>query len=133
MSSNPGLPPQENARAWQEAGIVYMEFPGRARITLTMMEDVYRQRLALLASSPERKQKVLAWGTRVVNIDYAASRFTAGKSMAAITQAMAIITQNSLEESLASMFLHMFNPTYPTRIFNESDAAIAWLNSLPDR
>lgn len=130
---NSEQPPLKNARAWQEAGIVYMEFPGRARITLPMLEDVYQQRLALLAGSSNRKQKVLTWGTRVIDIDYAASRFAAGKSMAAITHAMAIITQNSLEESLASMFMNMFHPPYPTQVFSKPDTAIAWLHSLPDR
>ena len=122
---------QGRARAWLEAGIVHVEFPAGARIVLAMTEDVYQQRLALLDSAPG-PQKVLAWGTRVINLDYAASRFTAGKPTAKITRAMAIVVQNTLERSLASMFMHMFRPAYPVALFEDRAAALAWLATFPD-
>lgn len=122
------LPPQGSARVWLEADIVCIEFPTGARITREMVEEIYRQRVALLEAAPA-PQKVLAWGTRLIHMDYAASKYTAGKPVADITGRMAIVVQNSLERSLGSMFINMFRPAYASRLFDDREAALRWLAS----
>lgn len=125
------LPAQGNATVWLENGIIHIEFPLGARVTQAMVEDVYRQRLALLEQA-QAPQRVLAWGTRLVHMDYSASRYTAGKPVADITGKMAIVVQNSLERSLGSMFLHMFRPAYEARLFDTRESGLRWLHGNDD-
>lgn len=121
------LPAQGSATVWLENGIIHIEFPLGARVTQAMVEDIYRQRVALLDQAPA-PQRVLAWGTRLVHMDYSASRYTAGKPVADITGKMAIVVQNSLERSLGSMFLHMFRPAYDSRLFDNRESGLRWLH-----
>lgn len=120
------LPAQGSANVRLDNGIIHIEFPLGARVTQAMVEDIYRQRVALLDQAPA-PQRVLAWGTRLVHMDYGASRYTAGKPVADITGKMAIVVQNSLERSLGSMFLHMFRPAYEARLFDNRESGLRWL------
>ena len=74
---------------------------------------------------------VLADITQVsVGADRAARQYYVSEESSRLKTGMAMVTQSPLQQMLGNFFFRMNRPPYPTRMFRETDAALAWLASL---
>jgi len=50
----------------------------------------------------------------------------------ALHQAVAVIVGSSITRMMGNLFMRLNRPAYPTRLFNDADAAVEWLLELAD-
>jgi len=68
-------------------------------------------------------------GTR--STDMLAVRFTAGEEVARMTSKHAVLVDSPVSRMIGNVFMGMWKPSYPTRLFTDEDAAVAWLLADP--
>jgi len=54
-------------------------------------------------------------------------RYAAGPEVAAITCRLALLVESPVSRMLGNLKMGLAKPTYPTRLFTDEDAAVAWL------
>jgi hypothetical protein len=115
-----------------EDGLVITEYPPATRVDLAIAQSTFRRRQALLATSGRKKHRIIIHGTRIVSFDYAAYRFSAGREVSSTVTAAALVCSSMLERHMASVFVNMWRPSYPVRIFEDMESARRWLHTFPD-
>lgn len=103
----------------------------------TMMDmpqelSIYRQRQALFWQQGHRKQLAIYVG-RIEGLDFGASRFACGQDFAAMTNAKALVLENTLNHTYANMMLKMNKPDFPVYICNSVQHAREILSSKHSR
>jgi len=126
QANNPKL--VEPTIALQEDGVLFIDFSGRSRITLELMQLVNQRHREL---SNGRPGPVLMKGERVSRVDYAAQRYASSPDVRAMVTALALVTHSFLPRHLARMFLMYHRPPYPVQVFAHEVVARAWLNRQP--
>ncbi|MFZ5756219.1 MAG: hypothetical protein ACOY3X_04915 [Pseudomonadota bacterium] len=129
---NNEVPDPPLARVWEDRGILCTEYPPHARVDIRMARYTFERRRALLAASGRKRHRIMISGSRVVSFDYASYRFSAGKEVSDTVTAAALVCSSALERHLSSIFINMWRPAYPIRIFESKEAARAWLDTFPD-
>jgi hypothetical protein len=127
-------PPPEAEVVRTSAGPVWIQDDGILRqvfevkiVNVGHMEDIFAALLQLGGSAGNWRVLVdlrgVRWGT-------AASReFAAGKSLAQLVDAQAIVVGSSVSRMLASFFIRVSHPPFPTRVFISAAIALEWLRS----
>lgn len=125
-------PPAADARVWEDDGILCIEYPHGAKVDLQMAHGTFRRRKAFLAASGRSRHRIMIIGSRVLAFDYASYRFSASKEVSNTVTAAALVCGSALERHMSSLFINMWRPVYPIRIFESTDAARRWLETFPD-
>ncbi len=113
-------------------GIIVIAYATASRVNLETAHSTFRRRRAMLTASGKKRHRIIIHGTRIVSFDYAAYRFSASREVSATVAAAALVCDSMLERHLASVFVNMWKPSYPTRIFTDMSEARAWLRTFPD-
>jgi hypothetical protein len=64
--------------------------------------------------------------TNVSDVDKEARLF-AGQETPKFIKALAVITNSSISKMIADLFLLVYKPSYPTKLFTSEEDAIAWI------
>lgn len=134
-TETPELPETEASRATrvrEEDGFLIIEYPPGARVDLAIAQSTFRRRRALLAASGRKKHRIIIHGSRIVSFDYAAYRFSARRDLSETVTAAALVCSSTLERYIASVFVNMWKPSYPIRIFDDMKSAREWLSTYPE-
>lgn len=76
---------------------------------------------------------VLIDNTGIWQIDKEANSYSASKEVVALSKAVAVLTDSSLPKRLIGNFFIKLNKQHmPTKLFNNKEKALAWLNSFKD-
>lgn len=116
----------------EHGGIAIVEYPRGARIDRAMAEHAFALRTALLEASGKPRHRLLMTGAGVTNFDREASRFSTSRRVSSTITAAAILCSTTLERHLGSVFMHMWRPSYPVKLFDNRDDALRWLAGFPD-
>lgn len=124
------IPPELRPRVFLRDGLCHIEFVPGTRVDQDMVEYVFHQRLRLMPAGV-RRQRLLVRGNRVLALDYAASRLSASRRIADTVTACAVISESALERGIAALFVNLFRPPYPFRLFQSAGEAEQWLATFP--
>lgn len=130
--TDPALPEGNGTRVWEDEGILCIEYPAGARVDMEVARSTFRRRKSLLAAAGRKRHRIMIIGSRIMAFDYASYRFSAGKEVTDTVTAAALVCNSALERHISSIFVNMFRPSYPVRIFESTDAARRWLATFPD-
>lgn len=125
------IPQGQRPRIYLRDGYCCIDFVPGTRIDQAMVEHVFHQRLRLMKDGLGR-QRLLVTGNRVLALDYSASRLSSSKRIADTVIACAVISDSALERGIAALFVNLFRPPYPFRLFARKDEAERWLAGFPD-
>ena len=119
-----------DARVWLgEDGIVRIEYPQNFNLTLQVMQAVNQKHRRIAAD----KRPVLVYAESVASAEYEAQQFASTQQTIELTTCLAIIVKSFFTRAMAELFMKFHKPPYPTRVFNDEQAALAWLETfLPD-
>lgn len=135
MSAEPApqQPESRGTRVWEaEDGILCIEYAPGERVDLELARSTFRRRKACLAASGRKRHRIMIIGSRIMAFDYASYRFSASKEVTDTVTAAALVCNSALERHISSVFVNMFRPSYPIRIFESQDAARRWLSTFAD-
>ncbi len=120
-----------DARVWLgEDGIVRIEYPQNFNLTLQVMQTVNRKHREITTD----KRPVLVYAESVASAEYEAQQFASTEQAIELTTCLAIIVKSFFTRAMAELFMRFHKPPYPTRVFNDEQAALAWLETfLPDK
>ncbi len=104
-------------------GIVRIRYPQNFNLTLQVMQEVNRQHRQLTTE----KRPVLVYAESVASAEYEAQQFASTQQAIELTTCLAIIVRSFFTRAMAELFMKFHKPPYPTRIFNDEQAALAWL------
>ena len=118
------------ARVWLgEDGIVRIRYPQNFNLTLQVMQVVNQQHRQITTD----KRPVLVYAESVASAEYEAQQFASTEQAIELTACLAIIVKSFFTSAMAELFMKFHKPPYPTRVFNDEQAALAWLETfLPD-
>jgi len=125
------IPPESRPKISLRDGLCLIDFVPGTRVDQDMVEYVFHQRLRLMPPGV-RRQRLLVRGNRVLALDYAASRLSASKRIAETVIACAVVSESALERGIAALFVNLFRPPYPFRLFQKSEDAERWLATFAD-
>lgn len=111
----------------REDGIVVLEFGDHVEL------DVKEARELLQATkeiSGAKKVLVLNVAGKQTTATSAARDFAASPEAVEYTLAEAYVVNNLPQKIIANFYINFHKPLVPTKIFNNTDAAIIWLKSL---
>lgn len=132
-----GAPPPTTGARRTPAATLWVDADGIHRVRLEPVREL------TLAHARAMHEARLALGPtgrgRLVLVDIAhrprptreARAFTTSPEALALTGAMALVTRSAVIHHLGNAFLAVTRPDFPTRIFRDEDAAVAWLLSQP--
>ena len=69
---------------------------------------------------------------KILDSDDKAARFMSSKMMVEATSAVAVVPKSAIEKHVVRMFSYYNPPPYPFRVFDDEEAAIAWLSNYVD-
>ncbi|HHH42517.1 MAG TPA: hypothetical protein ENK49_00115 [Gammaproteobacteria bacterium] len=104
-------------------GIVRIRYPQNFNLTLQVMQEVNRRHRRLTTD----KRPVLVYAESVASAEYEAQQFASTQQAIELTTCLAIIVRSFFTRAMAELFMKFHKPPYPTRIFNDEQAALAWL------
>jgi hypothetical protein len=119
-------------RVWEDGGIVHISYPPGAKVDLPMAEYTFARRREFLAASGQKRHRIMIVGTRITAFDRAAYRFSAGLEVSGTVTAAALVCTSTLERYMSSLFINMWRPRYPIRIFESVETARRWLDTFAD-
>ncbi len=102
-------------RVYQEDSFTMVDIKDGTVIDMAQELSIYRQRQVLYQQQVQRKQLAIYMG-RIEALDFAASRYACGEDFAVITQAKAMVLDNTLNRTFANMMLKMNRPAFPVYI-----------------
>ena len=119
-----------DVRVWLgEDGIVRIEYPKNFNLTLQVMQAVNRKHREITTD----KRPVLVYAESVASAEYEAQQFASTEQASELATCLAIIVKSFFTRAMADLFMRFHKPPYPTRVFNDEQAALAWLETfLPD-
>ncbi|MFZ5723342.1 MAG: hypothetical protein ACOY33_06740 [Pseudomonadota bacterium] len=129
------VPESQAARAtrvWEEDGFLIIEYPPGARVDLSIAHSTFRRRRELMAAAGKRRQRIIIHGSRIVSFDYDAYRFSASREVSETVIAAALVCSSALERYMSSLFVNMWKPQYPVRVFDDMASARRWLATFPE-
>jgi hypothetical protein len=106
-----------------DTGILHIDYGRREQVTAADIQAAYRLHMAL---SP-RKHPVLTVGSGFGRVDAAAQRYASSPEIVAVCAANALVVQSAWQMHLGRLFLHLYRPPYPVRLFTDRAMAIDWL------
>jgi len=109
-------------------GIVRIRYPQNFNLTLQVMQEVNRQHRRLTTE----KRPVLVYAESVASAEYEAQQFASTQQAIELTTCLAIIVRSFFTRAMAELFMKFHKPPYPTRIFNDEQAALAWLEACAE-
>ncbi|MFL5763469.1 MAG: hypothetical protein ACJ77K_05950 [Bacteroidia bacterium] len=110
-----------------EDDILRMRILPGADITLDKVKENYEASLRLLNG---RKALVLTDGTAEYTISDEAKHFSAGPEASAGRIAVAYLTRSVTNKLMFNLYLKIYAPLVPTKMFSSEDAALRWLRSF---
>lgn len=119
-------------RVWEDGGILHISYPPSAKVDLAMARYTFARRREFLAASGRQRHRIMIVGSRITAFDYAAYRFSAGIEVSSTVTAAALVCTSTLERYMSSLFVNMWRPRYPVRIFDNMDSARRWLDTFAD-
>lgn len=114
----------QDPRIWLgDDGILRIRYPQNFNLTLDAMEQIHRERLALIdAPCP-----LLVYAESVASAEYDAQQFASRQDVAVLVTAMGIIVKSLFTRAMSDLFMRFHKPPYPTKIFKDEQAALSWL------
>lgn len=106
-----------------EVGILHIDDGNREEITVDDLEEAYRRHLTI---SP-MKHPVITAGRGFGKASSEVQRFASEPKICAVCSASAIVVQSAWQMHLGRIFMLLFRPPYPTRLFVSEHDAIEWL------
>ncbi len=119
-----------DARVWLgEDGIVRIQYPKDFNLTLQVMQAVNQQHRLITTD----KRPILVYAESVASAEHEAQQFASTEQAIELTTCLAIIVKSFFTRAMGELFMKFHKPPYPTRLFNDEKAALAWLETfLPD-
>jgi hypothetical protein len=107
----------------RENGIVEIVVAEKAEVTLERAQAMFAAVQELChAPRPVLVDIRAARGTGITSMRYAV-----GPEVAAMTRKLALLIGSPVSRMIGSVFLGMWRPPYPTRLFTDEEAAVTWL------
>jgi hypothetical protein len=100
-----------------------VRYPDNFHLTLAVMEQVHRRHLDITTVPCP----VLVHAESVASAEYEAQQFASRQEVAELVTGMGIIVKSAFTRAMADLFMRFHKPPYPTRVFNDEQAALAWL------
>jgi hypothetical protein len=107
----------------EEDGILRIQYPQNAHMTLEAMHHIYDQHVRITTE----KRPVLVYAESVASAEYEAQQFASSPQIVELTACVAFIVKSVFTRAMGELFMKFHKPPYPTRIFNNEEQAIAWL------
>ena len=115
-----------NPEVWlSEDGILRIDYAAFSVITLAVVQGAHAQQRKI----SREKLPVMIRGGGVGSVDYAAQRYASGPETCAVTAALGVLVNTTLEKHLCQMFLAYHKPPYPTKMFTTEADAVSWLKA----
>jgi len=115
------------ARVWLgDDGIVRIRYPQDFNLTLQVMQEVNQRHRQLTTD----KRPVLVYAESVASAEYEAQQFASTEQAIELTTCLAIIVKSFFTRAMAELFMKFHKPPYPTRMFNDEQDALVWLESF---
>lgn len=115
-----------NPTLYMNEGVLHVDFGKKARVTRHSLEKAYQYWM----ENVNQPVPILAYGNRVIYIDYDAIVFASHIQIVDTVKYLALIAVSPLEKLLAQMFLQQHRPPYPAQHFDNKEAARHWLLGL---
>jgi len=112
------------------ASIIEIDYGPNGQVTLEAIRSAHLRHKAL---GLEGRQGVLVRADDVIRADQDAERFCASQAVQDVTLAVAIVAKSFVARHLGRMYMWMFKPPYPSRLFADSDEALRWLEFMVDK
>lgn len=114
-----------------ELGIMQVEYPLHAQVRLDSIQEEYYKRLEIT----DQKTPLLVQLHGMTFFEVKAREFLCGEENGAITSAAAVVLDAEAGYHRQSkIFMEMFKllnkPSFPVKIFDDKDEAIAWLKGF---
>lgn len=109
-----------------ETGILHIDYGTRERITIADIGEAYRLHMQI---SP-MKHPVMTSGSGFGKVDADAQHFASSPEVVAVCSANAIIVQSAWQMHLGRLFMLVYRPPYPVRLFTDRAEALAWLSQF---
>jgi hypothetical protein len=94
--------------------------------------DDAKQNIAAIAQLAEgRRCPVIVDISKAKSVGREARRYYSGPECAETTTAVALVTGSLVGRAVGNFFLGLNKPSFPLRLFNSEEEALAWLMSLP--
>jgi hypothetical protein len=111
-----------------ECGIMQVEYPLHTRISFEKIQEEYYKRLQIT----QDKTPLLVQLHGMVFFEVAAREFLCGEKNSAITSAAAVLLDpRAGYQGQSNIFMEMFKlfdkPPFPVEVFEDKEAAMAWL------
>lgn len=111
-------------RIWLgDDGILRIRYPQNFDLTLEVMKQVHKKRLDVV----DTPCPLMVYAESVASAEYEAQQFASREDVAALVIAMAIIVKSVFTRAMADLFMRFHKPPYPTKVFKDEEAALAWL------
>ncbi len=118
---------QSATRIWLgDDGIVRIVYPQDFELTLEVMQAVYQQHVRITTD----KRPLLVHAESIASAEYEAQQFASRDEVVELVSAMAIVVKSAFTRAMAELFMKFHRPPYPTRVFNDEDAATRWLGMV---
>jgi hypothetical protein len=115
---------RQSPKVWvDDLGILHIDYGDREEITVEDLESAYRQHLVV---SP-MKHPVITTGRGIGKANSEAQRFASEPKICAVCSASAVVVQSAWQMHLGRIFMLLFRPPYPTRLFVSERDALEWL------
>lgn len=115
-----------NPTLFMEDGVLHVDFGKKARVT----KESIQKALQFWEDNVRQAVPVIAYGNRIIYIDYDAIVFASHNKVLDAVTSLALIAVSPLEKLLIQMFLRQHRPPYPAQHFQTKDDAMRWLMSL---
>lgn len=112
------------------ASIIEIDYGPNGQVTLEAIRSAHLQHKAL---GLEGRQGVLVRADDVIRADQDAERFCASQAVQDVTLAVAVVAKSFVAHHLGRMYMWMFKPPYPSRLFADSDEALRCLEFMVNK
>ncbi|CAG5080907.1 DUF7793 family protein [Parvicella tangerina] len=107
-------------------GITHISVKPDTTVELEMVQKVVQHQREIQKGSP---YLVLLDVSKAYGVTREAREYTSSEAVEGLQIAMAMLTQSLPIRLLANFFIKFDNPPAPTKMFNDYDLAISWLES----
>lgn len=106
-----------------DLGVLHIDYGDYEEITLEDLDLAYERHMAISAM----KHPVLTTGRGLGKVSAEVQRRVSEPKFCAVVSANAMIVQSAWQMHLGRIFMLLYRPPYPTRLFVSEREAIEWL------
>ncbi len=115
-----------------ESNILAVRIRGGMKYELSDVKEHYRKTWEVVGADQKVAALIDATEVRYPDISGEVLRYMANNEYVRLQLANALLVNNISLRRIANIYLELFHPRVPTRIFNTEDSAMEWLRKLAD-